>query len=144
MSIGTTKIKNLFVLFFNNSPCGIVTIHTGSLGSPGLALFRTGRITRGRVLTGVWVGATGRYLGTSSWSLTPGVGGIASDSGKGTGVTLGITLATGSSATSFARLRTWSWCRRMTVPLSSWIRPDTGPVFSTTVPGIQAFLYRNP
>ena len=40
---------------------------------PALALFRTGRVSRGLVLTGVWEGDASGDLGTSSWSLTPGV-----------------------------------------------------------------------
>ena len=54
------------------------------------------------------VGAAGGDLGTSSWLLTPGVGGVAPDSGKTAGVILVVTLvvmlATGSPATSFSRL----------------------------------------
>ena len=87
-------------------------MQTGSLsGVQGWPLSAEGRVPRGLVLVGVCrVGAAGENLGTLSNSLTPGAGSVASYSANTSGVTqglmLGVTLATGSSATSFSRLRT--------------------------------------
>ena len=79
-----------------------------------------------------------------------GVLDLGGEEASGSEVATGIEIAMGaasstslptvSSAGLLSRTQTWSWCRLMSNPSSNWIRADTGPVLSTTVPGIHVFL----
>ena len=117
---------------------------TDSFKYAGRTPLRTERDCLELRFSGYLTGDVHGSLGMSGLLVLGGEEASGSEVAKGMEIAMGAasstSLSTVSAAGSLSRTRTWSWCRRMTDPSSNWIRADTGPVLSTTVPGIHVFL----